>query len=101
MTRTYSSDRRGKNRRAPLNLGRLRAVSPSMRLLRGLGGRVLPCGCLVGVYETYGGDVVATIDSRGLTCSEPAHHLHTIVPPDALNPAHPQPAGATVPAVRA
>ena len=40
----------------------------TMRLLRGLSGRVLPCGCLVGVYETYEGEVVATIDARGKQC---------------------------------
>jgi hypothetical protein len=47
-----------------------------MRLLRGLAGRVLPCGCLVGVYETYSGGVIATIDARGLACNQPGHRLH-------------------------
>ena len=47
-----------------------------MRLLRGLAGRVLPSGCLVGVYETYSGGVVATIDARGPACSRPDHRLH-------------------------
>ena len=50
-----------------------------MRLLRGVAGRVLPCGCLVGVYETYEGRVIETIDARGPACAEPAHQLHTVV----------------------
>ena len=48
-----------------------------MRLLRGLTGRVLPCGCLVGVYETYGGKVVGSIDARGAACDD--HRLHQLV----------------------
>jgi hypothetical protein len=50
-----------------------------MRFLRGLAGRVLPCGCLVGVYETYSGGVVATIDACGSACTEPEHRLHAPV----------------------
>jgi hypothetical protein len=50
-----------------------------MRLLRGIAGRVLPCGCLVGIYETYEGSVVATIDARGRSCSQPTHALHSVV----------------------
>jgi len=50
-----------------------------MRFLRGLAGRVLPCGCLVGVYETYSGGVVATIDACGPSCSQPNHRLHEAV----------------------
>lgn len=48
-----------------------------MRLLRGLGGRILPCGCLVGIYETYEGKVVATIDARGAACDLAGHELHS------------------------
>jgi hypothetical protein len=51
-----------------------------MRFLRGVTGRVLACGCLVGVYETYGGDIVATIDARGAECRHPGHALHAKVP---------------------
>jgi hypothetical protein len=57
-----------------------------MRLLRGLAGRVLSCGCLVGVYETYTGEVISTIDARGLTCSDAAHRLHTVVAPLPVPP---------------
>jgi hypothetical protein len=48
-----------------------------MRLLRGISGRVLPCGCLVGVYETYSNAVVATIDACGPACAD--HRLHQVV----------------------
>jgi hypothetical protein len=40
---------------------------------------VLPCGCLIGVYETYDRDVIATIDARGAACRLPAHRLHAVV----------------------
>lgn len=48
-----------------------------MRFLRGLKGRVLPCGCLVGVYETYDGNVVTTIDARDLACD--VHRRHQVL----------------------
>jgi hypothetical protein len=52
-----------------------------MRVLRGLGGRMLPCGCLVGTYETYDGEVVTTIDAPGARCVNSRHRLHQMVPP--------------------
>lgn len=51
-----------------------------MRLLRGLAGKVLPCGCLVGVYETYDGKVVATIDARGQRCRAAEHKVRAVLP---------------------
>jgi hypothetical protein len=63
----------------PLNPRRQLLVSPGMRFLRGLAGKALPCGCLVGVYETYNGGIVATIDARGAQCRHPDHSLHEIV----------------------
>jgi hypothetical protein len=56
-----------------------------MRLLRGLSGRVLPCGCLVGIYETYEGGVVATIDARGQGCQSRDHRLHARIPAEQLD----------------
>ena len=44
-----------------------------MRILRGLGGRELPCGCLTGVYETYDGQVVWIVDERGDDCRISEH----------------------------
>ena len=51
-----------------------------MRLLRGLAGRVLPCGCLLGVYETYDKQVVAYVDARGPSCEDRLHQMHALVP---------------------
>jgi hypothetical protein len=70
-----------------------------MRLLRGLGGRVLSCGCLIGIYETYEGQVVATIDAPGAACGDAAHRLHHTLPIEVIEPpgvaderpSHPQP----------
>jgi hypothetical protein len=56
-----------------------------MRLLRGLGGRVLSCGCLVGIYETYEGQVVATIDAQGATCTDADHGLHHAIATEAID----------------
>jgi hypothetical protein len=50
-----------------------------MRFLRALTGRVMPCGCLLGIYETYRGQIVTTIDACGQRCDNPAHRLHEIV----------------------
>jgi hypothetical protein len=44
-----------------------------MRILRGLTSRLLPCGCLAGVYETYDGLVVTLLDERQSTCTDPKH----------------------------
>ena len=44
-----------------------------MRVLRGLGGKSLDCGCFVGTYETYDGRVVTLIDVRGEKCVERGH----------------------------
>ena len=46
-----------------------------MRILRGLGSRALPCGCLVGVYETYANQTVAIIDAKGSDCQDRQHRV--------------------------
>ena len=46
-----------------------------MRILRGLGSRALPCGCLVGVYETYANRTVALIDAKGSACQDRRHRV--------------------------
>lgn len=51
-----------------------------MRILRGLGSRLLACGCVAGIYETYDGHVVTIIDARGSACAEPAHENGKPVP---------------------
>ena len=42
-------------------------------ILRGLTSRHLPCGCVLGVYETYDGRVVSIVDVRGDRCENSRH----------------------------
>lgn len=51
-----------------------------MRILRGLTSRLLSCGCVIGVYETYDGETVGIIDARKESCTDPAHMEENIVP---------------------
>lgn len=44
-----------------------------MRILRGLTSRLLACGCIAGVYETYDGAVVTLLDDRHPSCGDPSH----------------------------
>jgi hypothetical protein len=44
-----------------------------MRILRGLRGRALSCGCVAGAYETYGGEIVWILDARGPACENSGH----------------------------
>jgi hypothetical protein len=44
-----------------------------MRILRGLTSRLLPCGCVAGIYETYDGRIVTLLDDRQSTCKDPNH----------------------------
>jgi hypothetical protein len=46
-----------------------------LRILRGLDSRALPCGCLVGVYETYAAETVAIIDAKGPECADRTHRI--------------------------
>jgi len=65
------------------------------RIRRGLSSRNLPCGCLVGIYETYNDETVAVIDVRGGNCSDPAHSAGNTVPiplsPETLSTRHDRP----------
>ena len=51
-----------------------------MRILRGLTSRLLPCGCIAGVYETYDGKVVTLLDDREGTCTNVGHESGNPVP---------------------
>jgi hypothetical protein len=51
-----------------------------MRLLRGLGSRLLPCGCLAGIYETYADTTVTIIDARGEHCENSEHTVGGTMP---------------------
>ena len=52
----------------------------SMRILRGLSSRLLPCGCLAGIYETYDGNVVTILDERDETCRDRRHVNGNVLP---------------------
>lgn len=44
-----------------------------MRILRGLRSRLLPCGCVAGIYETYDGEIITLLDERNETCQDATH----------------------------
>jgi hypothetical protein len=56
-----------------------------MRILRGLNSHQLPCGCLLGVYETYDGLVVRLFDAISDTCGNPGHRPGTLVPAESAD----------------
>jgi hypothetical protein len=62
-----------------------------MRILRGLGSQALPCGCLVGVYETYATQTVAVIDAKGTGCQDRTHRVNASVDPRVAFGDRPQP----------
>lgn len=69
-----------------------------MRILRGLTSRLLPCGCLAGIYETYDGTVVTLLDDRDPTCTAADHvagnEMPELGPPrDSRSSAHTVPHG--------
>ena len=51
--------------------------TPGLRTL--VGGRVLSCGCLTGIYNTWAGDVVAIVDARGDGCMDDRNREHAIL----------------------
>jgi hypothetical protein len=51
--------------------------SPGVRTL--VGSRVLPCGCLTGVYETWSNDQVTIIDAHGQACTIAMHETNGIL----------------------
>jgi hypothetical protein len=58
-----------------------------MQILRGLSSKILPCGCLTGVYETYNGEVVGILDAKSSTCTVAAHQTGKQLPASATRPA--------------
>jgi hypothetical protein len=44
-------------------------------ILRGVGSRLLECGCLVGVYETYDTRIIEIVDARKATCGNSSHRV--------------------------
>ena len=55
-----------------------------LRILRGLGSRTLPCGCLVGLYETYATRTVAVIDAKGGYCTVNTHRVDAGIDVEAM-----------------
>lgn len=51
-----------------------------MRILRGVNSVLSPCGCLIGLYETYSGQTIAVIDARGSECPDASHRLGAVIP---------------------
>jgi len=52
-----------------------------MRILRLLSNRLLPCGCRLGIYETYVGPLVQIVDARAANCSDFTHRPGTRLDP--------------------
>ncbi len=50
-----------------------------MRILRGLSSRRLACGCLVGLYETYSGEVTEILDYHDPACTNRRHRVGAVV----------------------
>lgn len=48
-----------------------------MRIRLALNSYTLTCGCLVGVYETYAGEVIDILDARGERCPDESHRAGT------------------------
>lgn len=57
-----------------------------MRILRGLGSRLLRCGCQVGIYETYDGHSIAIIDVPASPCGDPGHRRNAVLELGAQGP---------------
>jgi hypothetical protein len=50
-----------------------------MGILRGLDSRLLACGCLIGVYETYSGKTLLIVDAQGAGCRDRTHRLNHVI----------------------
>ena len=59
-----------------------------MRILKGLSSRVLPSGCVAGVYETYDGEVVTLLDERCRECTDTSHANGNRIPDIAASASH-------------
>lgn len=69
--------------------------TPSLRCL--LRGKLLACGCSVGVYETRSGEIVQIVDARAPACRIAAHVVDAVLATgsdDAANADHAEAARA-------
>jgi hypothetical protein len=51
--------------------------TPGLRSL--VSGAVLPCGCLVGTYETWTQSLITIVDERGTECGDDRHQANAIL----------------------
>jgi hypothetical protein len=51
--------------------------TPGLRNL--VSGGVLPCGCLVGTYETWTRRVITIVDERASACGDDRHQANAIL----------------------
>jgi hypothetical protein len=58
--------------------------TPSLRCL--LRGKLLDCGCSVGVYETRSGEIVQIIDVQAAECQVAAHTVDSVLGEDEEEP---------------
>jgi hypothetical protein len=50
--------------------------TPGLRSL--VAGRVLNCGCLIGLYETRAGALIEVLDARGPACQDRTHVCNAV-----------------------
>jgi hypothetical protein len=66
--------------------------TPALR--RMLRSSILPCGCSVGVYETFSGEVVRILDACSDTCGNAVHSVDAVLAAEPEpDDADPQPRG--------
>jgi hypothetical protein len=58
------------------------------RILRGLSSKLLRCGCLLGVYETYEGAIVGLIDAKAAGCTIVSHDGGNVLPVPHIEEEH-------------
>ena len=61
----------------PVKARTIAGWSPGVRAL--VGSRVLPCGCLAGIYETWSNSQVVIVDAHGKTCTDATHETNGIL----------------------
>lgn len=54
--------------------------TPGLRSL--VAGRLLTCGCLVGVYQTRAGAILEILDACGPACPHPGHQQNSVIEDD-------------------
>ena len=64
----------------PTRAGTILGWTPGVRAL--INGRVLPCGCLTGIYQLTAGGVAEILDARGPACDCAAHEVNAILEDD-------------------